>query len=242
MRQRSVSRVIRQATLLSLLFLLIEFLDEFVYGAREAAWPLLRADLGLNCTQIGQLLTIPAMVSTVVEPTLGILSDTGRRRALILGGGVAFALALALIALSRSFGVLLAGFVLFYPALGAFVSLSQATLMDLSPERREQNMARWTFAGSLGVVLGPLALGVAVGVGLGWRWRSTISAGWWRVSSRWPWGCRRSVLACKRRCGCSCLARSRCGWACRVAPNQILTHSPFDKNFINGRFSLGLAV
>jgi FSR family fosmidomycin resistance protein-like MFS transporter len=30
-------------------------------------------------------------------------------------------------------------------------------------------MARWTFAGSLGVVAGPIALGAAVGLGLGWR-------------------------------------------------------------------------
>jgi FSR family fosmidomycin resistance protein-like MFS transporter len=30
-------------------------------------------------------------------------------------------------------------------------------------------MARWTFAGSLGVVFGPLALGIAVWLGAGWR-------------------------------------------------------------------------
>ena len=31
--------------------------------------------------------------------------------------------------------------------------------MDLEPDRREHNMARWTFAGGVGVVLGPLAPG-----------------------------------------------------------------------------------
>ena len=36
--------------------LLIEFLDEFVFGAREAAWPLIRTDLGPNYIQIGYLL------------------------------------------------------------------------------------------------------------------------------------------------------------------------------------------
>jgi FSR family fosmidomycin resistance protein-like MFS transporter len=41
--------------------------------------------------------------------------------------------------------------------------------MDAEPERREINMARWTFAGSLGVVLGPLALGLVVQIGGGWR-------------------------------------------------------------------------
>jgi FSR family fosmidomycin resistance protein-like MFS transporter len=56
-----------------------------------------------------------------------------------------------------------------YPASGAFVSLSQASLMDLQPARREHNMARWTLVGALGAVVGPLALGAFAWVGLGWR-------------------------------------------------------------------------
>jgi MFS transporter, FSR family, fosmidomycin resistance protein len=65
--------------------------------------------------------------------------------------------------------ILLLGFSLLYPASGAFVSLSQASLMDLQPERREHNMARWTFAGAVGAVVGPLLLGAFAWAGLGWR-------------------------------------------------------------------------
>jgi FSR family fosmidomycin resistance protein-like MFS transporter len=149
--------------------LLIEFLDEFVFGAREAAWPLIRTDLGLNYIQIGLLLSLPSLVSSIIEPFLGVLGDVWKRRVLILGGGVFFAASLLLTVLSQSFLVLLLSFILFYPASGAFVSLSQAALMDTDPARHEHNMARWTFAGSLGVVTGPLALGAAVMLGLGWR-------------------------------------------------------------------------
>lgn len=151
------------------IFLLIEFLDEFVFGAREAAWPLMRADLGLTYAQVGLLLGIPGFFSNLVEPFLAILGDVWRRRILVLGGGVIFGGSLLLAALSQSAGALLLAFLCLYPASGAFVSLSQATLMDLDPSRREQNMARWTFAGSVGVVAGPLALAVAAGLGLGWR-------------------------------------------------------------------------
>lgn len=49
------------------------------------------------------------------------------------------------------------------------MSISQASLMDLQPERREQNMARWTFAGSLGVFIGPILLSGAAFIGFGWR-------------------------------------------------------------------------
>ena len=151
------------------LFLLIEFLDEFIYGAREAAWPLIRADFGLSYAQIGLLLSLPSFVSGVAEPLIGVLGDTWRRRLLILGGGTVFALALLLTALSRTYALLLLAFTVFSPASGAFVNLAQATLMDLAPNRRERNMARWTFAGSLGVVMGPIALGAAVALALGWR-------------------------------------------------------------------------
>ena len=149
--------------------LAIELLDELVFGAREAAWPLLRDDLSLSYTQIGLLLSVPNLVALVVEPVLGVASVTWRRRALVVGGGLGFALALALAAAAQSFWALLVAFSVLYPASGAFVSLSQAALMDLEPDRREHNMARWTFAGGVGVVLGPLALAGFAWAGLGWR-------------------------------------------------------------------------
>ena len=149
--------------------LAIELLDELVFGAREAAWPLIRDDLSLSYTQIGLLLSVPKLVSLVIEPALGVASVTWRRRALVLGGGLCFAFALGLAAGAPSFWLLLVAFSLLDPASGAFVSLSQAALMDLQPDRREHNMARWTFAGGVGVVIGPLALAGLVLVGLGWR-------------------------------------------------------------------------
>jgi FSR family fosmidomycin resistance protein-like MFS transporter len=162
---------------LTFTLLLIEFLDEFVFGAREAAWPLIRTDLGLSYAQVGLLLGLPNVVGNLIEPTLGILGDVWRRRVLVLGGGAVFALALLLTASSQDFPTLLASFVLFYPASGAFVSLSQANLMDVDADRHEQNMARWTFAGSAGVVAGPVALGAAATLGLGWRGLFLLFAG-----------------------------------------------------------------
>jgi FSR family fosmidomycin resistance protein-like MFS transporter len=105
----------------------------------------------------------------VVEPVLGVVAVTWRRRVLVLAGGIGFALALALAAGAPSYWVLLVAFSLLYPASGAFVSLSQAALMDLQPLRREHNMARWTFAGAVGAVTGPLLLAAVAWAGLGWR-------------------------------------------------------------------------
>lgn len=159
----------RNVILLTFIFLVIELLDELVDGVRGAAWPLIRNDLHLDYVQVGMLLTVPNTISSFIEPILGILADIGQRRRLILGGGVAFALALLLISLSYNFPLLLAAFTLFYPASGSFVSLSQATLMDIEPTRHEQNMARWTLAGSIGNVIGPLALSCALALHQSWQ-------------------------------------------------------------------------
>ncbi|MDL1924871.1 MFS transporter [Anaerolineae bacterium AMX1] len=154
---------------LSSIYLLIEFLDELVYGVSETAWPLIRDDLHLTYTQIGLLLSLPGIIAAFIEPLIGILGDVWRRRVLILAGGVFFALSLLATSASFSFIFLLFSFILFFPSSGAFVSLSQASLMDSDTDRHEQNMARWTLAGTLGVLAGPLLLGLFVYLGLGWR-------------------------------------------------------------------------
>jgi FSR family fosmidomycin resistance protein-like MFS transporter len=136
---------------------------------REAAWPLVRDELDLSYAEIGVLLAAPAYAGALLEVAVGVLADSGRRRTLVVGGGFAFAAGLATAAGAWAFLPLLAAFSLLSPASGAFVSLSQATLMDLDPGVRERNMARWTLAGSVGVVAGPLVLAGAIAVGAGWR-------------------------------------------------------------------------
>ena len=152
-----------------MIYLLIEFLDELVFGVGEVAWPLIRDDLRLTYTQIGLLLSAPGILAAFIEPFIGVLGDVWRRRALIILGGILFILSLFITSASTSFILLLSSFILFNPSSGAFVNLSQANLMDSDPNRHEQNMARWTFAGSLGVLTGPILLGLFVYLGFGWR-------------------------------------------------------------------------
>ncbi len=167
----------RRLAQLSLILLAIECLDELAFGARGAAWPLIRTDLHLNYVQIGILLTLPGICGNLVEPFLSILSDFRDRRPLIWGGGAAFALSFFLLSTSTAFPAILIAMLILYPASGAFVNLSQATLMDLNPHRRESSMARWTLAGSIGIVLGPLLLNLALFTGENWRRLFLILAG-----------------------------------------------------------------
>lgn len=152
-----------------MIYFLIEFIDELVFGVGEAAWPLIRNDLGLNYFQIGLALSLPGLLANFIEPFLFVLGDVWKRRAIILLGGVVFTISLILTGTTYTFPVLMLSLILFNPASGAFVGLSQSSLMDSAPMRHEQNMARWTVAGSLGVMFGPLLLGGVAYFNLGWR-------------------------------------------------------------------------
>lgn len=152
-----------------MIYLIVEFLDELVFGASDASLPLMRSDLNLTYIQIGLLLSLPGFVSNFIEPFLFILSSVWRRRLMLLIGGIAFAISLYVTAFTQSYWVLIFSFIIFNPASGMFIDLSQAALMDADPAKHESNMAKWTFAGSLGVTLGPLLLGSIITAGYGWR-------------------------------------------------------------------------
>jgi FSR family fosmidomycin resistance protein-like MFS transporter len=81
------------------------------------------------------------------------------------------------VASARSFAVLLAAFVAFYPASGAFVSLTQAEIMDAWPHRQAQVMARWDLAGAAGAVAGPLLLAAVLAV----EGEGEVGGGSWRA-------------------------------------------------------------
>jgi FSR family fosmidomycin resistance protein-like MFS transporter len=167
----------KQIASLPFLFLLIEFFDELNYGIAGAALPSIRHDLDLTYAQVGLLLGLPHLLGSFIEPVLMLLGDTPLRKRLVVGGGLAVILSLLMIASSQSFPALLAAVVLSFPASGAFVTLSQATLMDLNPRREPHMMARWTLFGSIGNLIGPLILAAGFSLLLGWRWAFLTLAG-----------------------------------------------------------------
>ena len=150
--------------------LAVEFADELVDGVKGAALPAIQHSLRLDYSQLGLLGSVPLVLGGAFELPLGLLAGQGRRRrTAILGGGVLFVFAVAGAALARNFTEMLAAFVVFYPASGAFVALTQASLMDADPDRQAHSMARWDLAGSAGAVAGPLLLVAVLGAGGGWR-------------------------------------------------------------------------
>ena len=157
--------------------LAVEFVDELFDGTKGAALPLIRHDLALNYVQVGLLTAIPLVVGSLLELPMGVLSGPrARRRRFILGGGLVLIGAVLAAGLAHSFAVLVIALTVFFPASGAFVSLTQAALMDAAPDRQAQHMARWTLAGSTGAVAGPLLAAAVLAAGGTWRLAFAIVA------------------------------------------------------------------
>ena len=168
----------RGAISLTFILLFIEFYDEFVYAVGYSARPALRGDLGLSYAQVGLLLGFPHLINTIIEPVLMLLGDTRLRKWLVLGGGAGMALSAILIAGAQAFPIVLLAEILSFPSSGAFVTLSQATLMDLNPGREPHSMARWSASGSLANLIAPLLVAGGFGLALGWRWAVFFQAIW----------------------------------------------------------------
>jgi MFS transporter, FSR family, fosmidomycin resistance protein len=100
---------------MNFIYLLIEFVDELVFGVGEVAIPFIRDDLHLTYTQIGLLLSLPGIIAAFIEPFIGILGDVWKRRVLIITGGILFTLSLFMTSASTSFLLLLSSFILFSP-------------------------------------------------------------------------------------------------------------------------------
>ncbi len=162
-------QTLKRLTVFVFMMLVVEFLDEFAYSALEAARPLIRDAFDLTYVQVGLITTVPVLVAIVVEPLAGLFADSGRRRGLIVAGGVLFGLGLIVQGAASTFAIFILGATLQAPASGVFVNLSQASLMDDAPSRRENRMALWTFSGSLAVVIGPLTLSAMLALGSDWR-------------------------------------------------------------------------
>ncbi len=147
----------------------VELLDELIYGLGGAALPLIKQDLALSYTQVGLLFTVPGLIALAVDPLIGLFGNTRHRRLLVIGGILATALGLLLVSLGQTFVLILFTFTILYLASGAYVNLSQATLVDRDLARAEQTMARWTLLGSIGVSVAPLLLTAALALGRSWR-------------------------------------------------------------------------
>ncbi|MBI3244738.1 MAG: MFS transporter [Chloroflexi bacterium] len=141
----------------------------FAYGFLSVVLALYLAQLGLNETQIGVLLTWTLVGDTAVSLWITNVADRlGRRRVLMLGAGL-MVFAGAAFALTGNFLLLTLAAIVgtLSPSgneVGAFLSIEQAALSHIVPDKqRTQTFAWYQLAGSFLTALGALSGGGLAG-------------------------------------------------------------------------------
>lgn len=141
----------------------IDFLDELASGLPAAGAPELRAALATTVTGISMaVFTLPLLISLCVDTPLLFWAERRRRSLMVALGLFGMGASLLLAGVAGSVLVFGGAFALFCVASGLACSLAQAALMDGDPGRREQNMANWALAGTVGDLLAPLCIAGAV--------------------------------------------------------------------------------
>ncbi len=142
------------------------FIRLFAYGALSVILVIYLTQLGLTDAQTGLLLTLTLIGDTAVSLWLTTRADRfGRRRTLIVGA-VLMAGAGIVFASTRNFlALVLAGTIgVISPTgneVGPFISIEQATLSHLVPDRaRTQVFAWYMLTGAVATALGSLSAGV----------------------------------------------------------------------------------
>ena len=155
---------------LAFLLVGVDFLDELASGIPFVAAPEIKSDFDVSYGRAaGWLLTAMGALGVILEPPLFVLADRHPRRWFVCGGLAVLGVSCLLAAVAPVYGTLVVALLVFGPASGCGVTLSQATLMDAHPDAREKWMVRWTLAGSLGDLATPAFVAGMAWIGAGWR-------------------------------------------------------------------------
>src|SRR5512139_405730 len=142
----------------------------FAYGFLPVVLMLYLAQVGLNETQIGLLLTLTLIGDTVISLWITTHADRIGRRRMLAFGAALMVFAGILFALTQNFYLLLlaATVGVISPSgneVGPFLSIEQAGLTQLIPgERRTQVFAWYNLVGSFATALGALCGGGLAGL------------------------------------------------------------------------------
>jgi FSR family fosmidomycin resistance protein-like MFS transporter len=148
----------------------VDFLDELTSGIPFVGSPDVQRSFGLTYAMAaGWTLAAIQFLSLLLEPPLFVLADRYPKKRFVCGGLLVLGLTCILAGLAPSYWVFLLALVLFGPASGCGVTLSQAVLMDANPETRERMMTRWTFMGCAGDLATPALLSLLGLFAWGWR-------------------------------------------------------------------------
>jgi FSR family fosmidomycin resistance protein-like MFS transporter len=142
---------------------LVHFTNDTYSCILTALLPVLLPTLGLTIGAAGALTALSQLVSAVVQPVVGYLSDRHRLRWPIWAGLALTAIGSSVVGLVPTFSILALCVVVAGIGTSLFHPVAAATVGRLAPsDRRGRWMGLYETAGWGGTVVGPLAIGLTV--------------------------------------------------------------------------------
>ncbi|TAK13787.1 MAG: MFS transporter [Anaerolineae bacterium] len=167
-KPEAVGKKGRLRTLLSLSF--GYFVDQGEAQAMSVLFPTLQRLWGLDFTSLGQVGTIRNLLQSLSAPVWGYLSDRFSRKAVIVFGTGVWGLWTLACGLTENFSQLLVIRAISGIGLGCLLPATFSIMSDIYPPRqRGRALGLMEGIGTLGIVLGVLALGAVATPEL-WRW------------------------------------------------------------------------
>jgi len=195
----------------------------FAYGFLSVILALYLSQLGLSEVNIGLLLSLTLLGDTAISLWITTHADRVGRQRMLIAGAALMVLAAALFSATHNFYLLLlaATIGVISPSgneVGPFLSIEQASLTQLVPDRRRTRIFAWyNLAGSFATALGALAGGGLSQLLQGQGYTPLFS---YRVvvigyASRSPTGfrsCLPAILSHPASWGCMARRKSSCAW------------------------------
>ena len=147
----------------------VHFISHFYMLVLPPLFAFVRADYGVNYTEISLALTVFMAVSAILQTPAGFLVDRTSARLILAGGVVLGAMALVVAALLQSYWALVGAFGLLGLANTVYHPADYALLSrHVSPEHMSRAYSIHTFSGLLGGAVTPAAMLFMHGL-FGWR-------------------------------------------------------------------------
>lgn len=137
-------------------------LAQMIRAGRQLLIPLYAADqIGLDASQVGLVMTASATIDMLLFLPAGLLMDRVGRKAAMVPSFTVMGIGIALIPMSNSFWTLLAAAVI----VGVGNGMGAGTMMTLGadlapPGATGEFLGLWRLIGDLGMVCGPLVVGI----------------------------------------------------------------------------------
>lgn len=158
------------------LFLLIvlaagHFTVDMHSGSLPSLFPVLRTTYGISYTQVGFLMLISQITSSVIQPLFGLISDRIATRWLLPTSLAITSAGLLVIGTAQTYPMVMAGVIVMGMGIAAYHPEASKLAHYVGGQRKGKAMSIFAIGGNIGIGFGPALMGLGLAL---WGMRGTL--------------------------------------------------------------------